>query len=561
MRSPALAIAWEIWHRNRASAMTSLSLIGTSGLVNWLVRGNSRWAGLAEVAGYIVLVLALFLTYGCFHFTEGRRKGGFGSFPFRLFNMPVATHWLVAFPMLYGSVAVLTVYLAGAWWIFIPLGKALPVIWPCLYLVCGFTQFQMIIWSFPESRYLKLLCLSLAAAVIAIGWMLFLPHVIEGTLSELGYTGSPASFKRYLFIGLALAGPSAFAISLIRVRRQRHGMTLGLRPFALCGEWISRRFPPRPKPFLSATQAIFWQEWRQTGYILPIGVGAILAMTCVPTYLSGPLTGRATLGVLSWIFLSPLLLAVIIGRGFSKPDFWNQELNMTPFNAVRPLTSGQWVTAKLKVAAASALLTWGLVFYVSFVWVAHAGDFEDLDRLFQQLKFHYSPQERWSLLVLACFAVLILTWRFMVGGLAVGLSGRKRWYQLSNLLTAVVWVTLLACIIWRSDHSDHNLHLYDLWQWITWLPLVLGGAVIAKSSLAAWAWYQVDQRQMLSRQFICAYFGCWMLATGLLAGLVVVAFPHTAWLRNLLIVLSMLVVPLAGPGMAMLTLGKNRSGS
>ncbi|HKS37597.1 MAG TPA: hypothetical protein VJW76_10435 [Verrucomicrobiae bacterium] len=561
MRSPALAIAWEIWHRNRMGGVASLAVIGTAGLINWLVRGNSRWAGLAEVTGYVLLVLALFFTFGGFHFTEGRRKGGFGSFPFRLFNMPVATSWLVAFPMLYGSVAVLTIYLAGAWLIFVPLGKALPMVWPCLYLICAFTQFQMIIWSFPESRYLKLLCLSLAAAVIALGWMFFLPHIIEGTLSELGYTGSPALFKRYLFIGLALTGPAAFGISLYRVHQQRHGVTLGLRHFDLGREWISRRFLPRSRPFRSGTQAIFWQEWRQTGSILPIGVAAILAMTFVPTYLSGPLTPRATLGVLSWIFLSPLLLAVIIGRGFSKPDFWNQELNMTPFNAIRPLTSGQWVTAKLKVAAGSVLLTWGLVLYVSFVWTTWAGDFEELDRLFQQLMFHYSAQERWLLPVLAIFAVLILTWRFMVNGLAVGLSGRKRWYQFSNLLTGLVWVTLFAGVIWRSDHSDHNLHLYDVWQWIIWLPLALAGAVIAKSTLAAWAWYQVDQRQMLSRHSIYTYFGFWVLATGLLVGLVVLAFPHTVWLRNLLILLSMTVVPLARPGMAMLTLAKNRSGS
>jgi len=559
MRSPALAIAWEIWHRNRLGVVASLSVIGVAGLVNWLVGGNSRWTGLAEITGYVLLVLALFFTFGCFHFTEGRRKGGFGSFPFRLFNMPVATSRLVAFPMLYGSVAVLTVYLAGAWVIFIPLGKTQPLLWPCLYLVCGFTQFQMIIWSFPESRYLKLLCLSLAAAVIAMGWMFFLPHIIEGTLGELGYTGSPALFKRYLLIGLALTGPAAFGISLYRVHRQRHGVTL--LPFSSFGEWISRSFLPHPKSFRSATRALFWHEWRQAGYVLPIGVGAILAMTCVPTYLSGPLTARATLGVLSWIFLSPLLLAAIIGRGFAKPDFWNQELNMTPFNAIRPLTSGQWVTAKLKVAAGSVLLTWGLLLYASFIWVTFAGDFAELDRMFRQLRFDYSPQEQWLLPVLAFSAVLILTWRFMVSGLAMGLSGRKRWYQFSNLLTAVVWVTLVAGIIWWSDHSDRNLHLDDVWQWITWLPLALGGAVIAKSILAAWVWYQVDQRQMLSRHSIYAYFGCWTLATGLLAGSVIVAFPHATWLRHLLILLALLVVPLAGPGIAMLALARNRSGS
>jgi hypothetical protein len=273
------------------------------------------------------------------------------------------------------------------------------------------------------------------------------------------------------------------------------------------------------------------------------------------------LAGQATVGVLGWIFISPFLLAAIIGRGFSKPDFWNPDVNMTPFHAIRPLTSGPWVMAKLKVAIWSVLLTWALVLYVSFIWVAHAGELGGLDALYWQVKIRYSPQERWLLIVLAFFSAFILTWRFMVGGLAAGLSGRKRRYQFSNLLTGAVWATAVALVIWRSDHSDHKLHLYNLWNWITWLRVVLGGAVILKATLAAWAWHQVYQRQMLSARSIYLFFGCWTLATGLSAGLAVIAFSNTAWLRNLLILLALLLVPLAGPGMAMLTLAKNRSGS
>jgi hypothetical protein len=561
MRTPASAMGWEIWRRNRVGSLALPSVMGIACLFNWLVRGNSRWTGLAEVAGYILLVLALFFTFGCFHFTEGQRKGGFGSFPLRLFSLPVATCRLVAWPMIYGALAVLAVYVTGSWLLFTPLGITVPIVWPSLYLISGITLFQTIIWSFPESRYLKLLCLSLAAAIIAFGWMFFLPHVIEGTLSEWGYSGSPQLFKRYLLIGLASTGPVAFGISSYRVHQQRHGMAFRIHPFSVPGEWISRRFFSRRRPFLSATQAVFWLEWRQTGFILPIAVGAILAMTCVPSYLSGPLTGEATVGVLGWIFISPIFLAAIIGRGFSKPDFWNQDVNMTPFNAIRPLTSGQWVMAKLKVALWSVLLTWGLVLYVSFLWLAHAGDLEGLDLLYRQFKTYYSPQERWLLLVLAFCTAFILTWRFMVSGLAAGLSGRKRWYQFSNLLTGAVWVTAIALIIWRSDHSDHKLHLYDLWNWITGLPMFLAAALIFKATLAACVWNQAYQRQMLSIRSVYGFFGCWALATGLAGVMAVIAFSNTAWLRNLLILLALLLVPLAGPGLAMLTLAKNRSGS
>jgi hypothetical protein len=513
----------------------------------------------AKIVAYILLVAALFATFGFFHFTEGRRKGGFGSFPQRLFNMPVATSWLVAIPMIYGSAMILAVYLASAWLIFLPLGTSLPVLWPALYLVAALAIFQTIVWSIPERRYVKMLCLSMAATIICFGWMFFLPHVTEGTLSELGYEGSPRSFQAGLMIGLSLTGPGAYGISLWRVGQQRHGGGPRTRGLAVFSEFLVNRFLLRTEPFPSARHAVFWHEWRRTGFILPIAVGAVLAMTCIPAWLSGPMSEGATVALLSWVYVSPIVLAAIVGCGFAKFDFWNPELKMTHFAAVRPFSPGQWVMIKLQTTLASAAVTWALVLLVSFLWVSHAADLGGLDQIYRQLGMYYSHFERWLLALLSLFGAFLLTWRFLVGGMAIGLSALKGWFYAANSLRALALASLLFLMIWRDGRIDHPFHLYDLWPWILRLPVLLAITVIIKALFAAWAWLRVGRLRMLSPGMVVAYFGAWILATVLLAVGMSIAFPHTLWLRHTLILLALLIVPLAGPPLAMLALSRNRN--
>jgi hypothetical protein len=362
-----------------------------------------------------------------------------------------------------------------------------------------------------------------------------------------------------LMIALLAIGPSAYGISLWRIRRQRHAG--GNRRGILSGqrEWIANHFFVRTRPFRSAGHAAFWHEWKRSGFILPIGVGVVLAMTCLPAWLAGPLSGRGTIGVLAWVFVSPLILAMVLGCGYSKFDFWSADLSMPEFAAVRPLSPGRWVVIKLEVALASVAITWLLVLLISFLFVAYAGDLDGLNQLYRQLGFYYSSTERWLLLAWAFFAGVALSWRFLISGLAIGLSAKKGWFYASNSLRAAALTTLLFLVIWRSDRTDHPLHLYDLWPWIGRLPLLLALAVIAKVLCAAIAWIRVRRLHLLPPQTVGAYFAGWTAGTGLFAVGVSVAFPHTPWLRHSLILLSLLVLPLAGPALGMLALSRNRS--
>jgi hypothetical protein len=54
---------------------------------------------------------------------------------------------------------------------------------------------------------------------------------------------------------------------------------------------------------------------------------------------------------------------------------------------------------------------------------------------------------------------------------------------------------------------------------------------------------------------------CWLLAVSVLAALAFVACRNTFWLRHLLMLAAILIVPLAGPAVAMHSLAGNRSRS
>jgi hypothetical protein len=293
-----------------------VALLVFGSVVMVVLQHSAGGAGFANSVAYALTAVALLLTLGCFHFTEGSRKGGFGSFPMRLFHLPVNTTALVALPMCYGAGAIVLVYLLCAGLLLRHTGTDLPLLWPCLYLVFGLTQFQMIIWSLPESRYLKILCLSIAASVITFGWMFFIPTIVAGALSEWGYAGDPARFMRGLLVVLALTGPTAYGVSLLRLHQQRHGLTARSAALSRWWERLFGRFLRRRAPFRSADHAILWQEWRRSGLILPAVVVVVIALTCVPAALSGGLSARATMGILTWLFVAPFLLAVIVGRGF-----------------------------------------------------------------------------------------------------------------------------------------------------------------------------------------------------------------------------------------------------
>jgi hypothetical protein len=557
MRRPAVAIAWQIWHQSRVGFVGLIALLVSFGVANWVWLRHGHHAELAKTAGYIVLPLALLLTLFGFHFTEGQRKGGFGSFPTRLFILPVSTAILVGLPMLYGAVSVLLVYVALCRFVFAPLGIMFPLLWPALYLVASLAVFQTIVWTIPERRYLKLLCLGSAAAGIGLAWMFFLPHILEGTLSELGYEGSVRVFRNTLFGILCLVGPGAYLFNVWSVQRQRHGG----RPFDFGTGSILQSIIPRRRvcrrPFGSLHRALLWYDWRRTGLILPVTVAVVLVLTCVPAVLSGPLSSEATTRLVVWLVIAPVALAGVIGRGFCKFDFWSADLRMTPYAAVRPVSPGQWVATRLMVALLSVVLTWMVVALALWGSLGVAGDEAVVSR-FQEVLSRYTGLRLAMATGFGVVLLLVLTWRFLISGLATGLWARRTWYFTSNTIYAVVLLSLFFAAIWWSDRPGRAQSLTDFVRWIEGTTGVLALAVLVKLGLGTWAWFKVARFRLASARSVGSYLVGWAVTVGLLViGWITVTiqvFP----LRAIICLLLVLLVPLARPALAMAALRANR---
>lgn len=551
------ALAWQIWRRQNRSALVVVAVLGICGFGNLALSlgADQEWRRIGELFGYAGLAVVLILSFGCFRFTEVNRKGA--GFPVRLFHLPVRTAVLVGVPMGLGVMVVVLVYAAGVLVIFGPLKKDLPVLWPCLYLAAGMAIYQAVVWKFAQNRYLKLTLLSFAAALLVFGWMFFLPEMIEGTLSDWGYTGSVRRFRFILMGALISCAPMAFGASVWEIGRQRSGEQGRAWKLPVVLEaWLAAR--RRGRIFASGSGAFFWHEWRQTGFILPVAVGVILIMTCVPSYLSSPLEGKVTMGLLGWMLAAPIVMSAIIGCGFSKPDFWRSDLRLGIFHAIRPISPGSWVLVKLKVAACSAGLTWGMVIYVCIQWLLLAGDLSWIDGWRWELNFNYSPLKQWMLLVAGLMLGVGLTWRLLVSGIAVGLWGRPKWYYLANAACAAGLVAILIMMVWIGDR-EAGLGWDWVWTGVEKLPGMLGLGVVVKSVLAGWAWIRADALGLVSRRTIILYFGGWVIGTGLLVGAVWMAVSDTSWLRHLMMLIALLAWPLASPAMGILALHQNRS--
>lgn len=561
LTSPAVAIAWEIWRQHRIGLSGVMAGILSGSIAGRMLGPNHPWKPLVESTAYTALGFMLILVFGAFHFTEGQRKAGFGSFPVRLFKLPVSTPHLVALPMIYGAAVVALVYLSVALLVFRPLGTTLPILWPCVYLVFGLVQFQTTLWSFPENRYAKLLCLSVSATFILMAWMFFLPHVVEGTLSDWGYEGDPGVFMRYLLATVSLLTPAAYGFGVHRIRQQRHRPPrrgrFGIQVYL---DWIGRVFH-RTQPFRSTWHAILWQEWRGTGWILPLCVVVILAMVCIPTALSGPVGARGTRAVLLGLGCCPLLLALILGRGFAKPDFWKPGLGVAPFQAIRPVPPGMWVLSKLTVAMGSAVVAWLIVLATAILWMIYQGDFQAFDEPLEAIRFFYTSPEQVGLVGLGLATAILLTWRFLVGGLATGLSGKRGWFYLQNSFTVILLAGGLTYLITSDPDTDAPSRLHRFWPFVAHLPTILAVTVIAKMIAAASLWERVHRQQFLSSQLIAMYLAAWSVATAVPAALVAIACENTAWLKLSLWLVCLLWVPLAGPALAILSLASNRTRS
>ena len=566
MSSPLAALIWEIWRRNRGALWLILAAFLFAGASNTLfhavIHSSDSAKGMVGVVNAILLAVSLTILFGIFNFTESNPAREWTGFPHRLFVLPASTLLLVAAPISLGVISVELLFAAWANFVFTQ-DEIVEPMWFAVLIGSFMVVYQTGLWAFAAFRTSRIICLGFAGLFfVFIGCLPFLKDL------------APAWFSMQFLTAVlcAIAGGS-FGFAWFSVARQRSGGRRRQNSLALFLDRAIDLLPRRRKSFRSPAEAQFWFEWRRSGMLLPLCAAALLLFCVFPLSLYFRNDPHGTLWILGWTLAAPLILAAPLGKGFSKPDFWSRGLSLPAMIAVRPMATSELVAVKLKVAARSSASAWLLVLVFLALWLPLWANLDGLAllRVGFWMAFGHSVYPQYAMAVLILVGGMVLTWKFLVGGLWIGLSGNSKLFIASAavycLLPLIGMLGLAQLLNHRTAvrawiREDPNQLLF----WIQWIAAL---GVIAKFWISARAWHGFDPRRVQRYLlFWCAgtlsfaALALLLWADGLLnlSLMALLNFPplDPLRLRNLLLLLALLAIPFARVGLALPSLLKNR---
>ncbi|MCD6050435.1 MAG: hypothetical protein K0Q55_1838 [Verrucomicrobia bacterium] len=561
-------LIWELWMRNRKAAGAAIGLTLCGLLLNTLLSAVDETTAARERRLTIEVMLmfaSVILLFAVFNYTEFNPQKEWTGFPYRLFTLPVPTFVLFSLPLLLGLAAVESLFWFWVKFVFAE-GEVPRPGWIATLLGTFMLCYQLILWSLAGYKILRLILLGLVGVgFIGIG---FLPGFADINSSSL------FSEKRLTLL-LLLVAVCVFFSAWMCVAQQRAGGGRRRDWFFLFIDALADILPRRRTPFKSPAQAHFWLEWRRNGYLLPFSVGALLLTVIIPLSWKTRADPQLTLWILAWTLAAPMVLAVPIGKGFSKPDFWSGDLTLPAFISVRPIATGETIVVKLKVAALSTLFSWSMVLIFLSIWLPGWADLSSLTmiRVAFWMVHDHSVLPQFLMAALLLVAAALLTWKFLVSGLWIGLSGSKKLF----LGSAAAYSLLVFGGMIGFAILAHYDRFFQAWlradsnQLLSLLNTCVAVAVIGKFWLAARSWRSV-QRQRTHRYLVgwltVAFLGIVLIhllwADGMLtlALMALLDFPplDPIRLRNFMILAVLLLIPLARLGLARSSLASNRHG-
>jgi hypothetical protein len=543
MRSPTAALLWEIWRRNRIEVAVIVAATAAGRVLDYAEQPTDDPSSLIAL---LWMVAFLFL-FGVFSYTESSGTRGIGTFPRRLFTLPVSSLRLVALPMLTGIASVELLYLL---WLG-PLSRGGTLSTPFVAVLLGASMvfFQAVFWMLERLGPLRLM---IAGAVT---------FLVYGAGLLPSWPPSPTPpWRSEAAVGTVVAALAVVVFLLawrhiIRLRCGGRGRsTYRLEPLIAS---TAGTLPRHQTPFASPAAAQFWFEWRCSGLVLPVLVGGALVGVVAPFSWVSRGDASGSLQLLLGTLATPILLAIPVGMAFARPTFWSEDLSVPAFVAIRPLTDEQIVAIKMKVAAASVAISWLLTICFVGLWLSLWGNVDSVSQLaIQWWAFHeHSLASVYGTVALILIAGVVLTWRFLVSRLWSGLSGSRPLFM-ASVMSAVLVV--IAGMVFPADRLPGWM-LADPARMarVVWL---LSIAVVAKCWLAAYSWRRVSARHL--RQYSLLWgvaTTCLLTLTMVLWGVVriYVALDMHRF-QALMILVAVLAVPLARVGLAPSRLARNR---
>jgi hypothetical protein len=531
MRSPVLAIAWEIWRKNRIVNWCILALLPVSvalfeGLAAWSpdVRTWQNGASPAWPLFLFPMLASLVWVLQAFTHTESDPKRGFSGMPARLFTLPVRTSFLVACLATLGILFVVLTYLVWAGVIQVVTGFALPLRWPVLSLAATVVCFQAAVWGLASFPWIRILVITAGAlGVIALNVAL-----IEAGLNR---DERETALSLLLLVCLPLAGISAW----LGVKAERCG---GWRPW----DWLFPilramldALPRRTRPFATPAQAQFWFEWRRRGFFLAGGLALSIAGAAVIfpiVAMMDSVTGLPVRAVAS-AMLYPLLLAGLAGLGLARSEFWNKDTRLHPFQAVRPIGNAGLFIAKLKVAGGVMLLGWLLslpMVYAVLTW-SKWRELWGLDAVGARLRqwLPGDPLAAGAIVALAAICLVAAAWRTMTTALCLGLTGNRRTITIKSIVGCGLFLFVVIGGGWLSRRAV----LLEQVQSGLIMLLALAAAMKLIATIRSFA--IAARHQLLSPRMLTALTSIWLATATVLGAFAAVLWTETALPKPLIL--------------------------
>ena len=544
MRSPAVAIAWELRQRHRSALLVLAVYALLFVAVRLLIPGAGEPVTLDPpngIAGAALVPLSSAFMYFLAVFTfglDGDMAARESPFPARMLTLPVTTRALAGWPMLFGAATMASLWLLTAafgWWSW---GLDLPLIWPALLGAVFLAWTQVVTWmpyGLPGLRIIAaVLWLATLDAVVILAVHLEIPE------------------PRLVAI-LAPQLPLAYLAACFVVARTRRGEVPDWRGAFGRVFRIAPVQSSRQEGFPSATRAQVWFEWRQQGRVLPALVSILLPFELGLLYLARhepPVLVEITLVA---VLLTPPFMAGFTAAMAGRSGRDGRDSSGLTLTVTRPLTSAALVAAKLQAAFLSTLVAWLLVLVAVPLALVLSGTWTLVADGVGEIVEAFGRPRAIVIALLGVTGLLASTWKQLVQSLCIGLTGRA-WIIRTSVL---VRLSLLAIVgplgTWIVRSSEVKAALWESWPWI--LAILVG----SKMSAAAWVVPRLHRSRLLSDRSLVVAAASWSAVVVALYGVLV-------WLvctpplipRYLPALVAILAVPLARLSAAPLALAWSR---
>ena len=539
MRGAARAIGWEFRWRQRLWLIALAAYVIVFFAIKLLILGPGRPIRMNPpngLAGFIIAPVSWTFFYFVAVFSYGL-SGDLGAresiFPARMFTLPVTTRALAGWPMLYGTAAAASLWIATASLVRWPGGVDIyvPWVWPALLAAAYLAWTQALMWmpyGLPGVR-----------VVIAALWLMVVDVIV---LLALNYEA-----REPVMVAICAPQiPAAYLVAWYAVARARRGEVPDWRgPFARLGQILDVR-PRQRERFLSPARAQTWFEWRWHGRLLPAMVALVVPVELLLLFIPGNDTAPIVFLILFAVLLTPPFMAAFAAAALST---------ITPsgsFMAARPLTTASLIAAKLKMAGWSTLAAWLLVIVLSVMALMLSGRMPVVVER-ARAGIDVTGTLRGIAVVLLMFAALFAsTWKHLVQSLCIGLTGRA-WLMKSSVLLALI--ALVAAGPLTDEVITNRTVQSAIWNGLPWILVVL---VVFKLIAASWVAIRLHDSRLLSDRMLVTGAACWLVAVLALYGVLVWWIDTPLISRAILVLFAILAIPLARVSAAPLALAWNR---